>query len=401
MSGGCTVKLVFVIKRPLSPRDAERCGIRPAAEAGHDVRVLDVSRPTHPVLPWGQEGVWTHPNLSITVVESWSALKSCVEMLRQADLIVLFNQSFGLSRATLPVLRAVARSGTPYLVVAPAFYGAVAAPQAGAAGLGRIGNLWRRLRQADMLNSIIARIPPPWLGVPAARFVVYNGLASMVANSLVGPATEPIYAVTADYDRAAQVAPAGAEPMALFLDQYIPFHPDTKVLKLGREVDPEHYYASLRALFDRVEAELGLRVVIALHPRADYSNRPGILSDREMIANQTPELIARSRLVLTHVSTAIGMVVMFRKPVLLIVTRDHYDLSPTHGPMHEQLARTLNTKLQFIDDPAAVDLSSPFMVDDDCYDRYVATYLRHPRAEGGRRLWDMVLGAAARSLGIS
>jgi hypothetical protein len=248
---------------------------------------------------------------------------------------------------------------------------------------------------------VIARIPIRWLGIPPARFVVYNGLTSMSGNTLVGSETQPIHSHSPDYEQAVGLTATNSENIAVFLDQFIPFHPDTQALQLRKTIDPDHYYRSVRGLLDRVERELGLRVVIALHPRADYSDRPGILGDREMVAGRSAELIARSRLVITHVSTAIGMVVMFRKPILLVVTRDHYDLTPNHGPVFEQVAETMNIKLHFIDDPATVDLSAAFQMDETRYDRYVEDYLRHPKAVPGQGLWQAVFGTAQQSLGAA
>jgi hypothetical protein len=389
-----------VVKRPLVPRDAERFGIVRALELGHRVQVVDVSRPTHPELPADQEGTFAQQGCAISVVDSWSDLGRHEALFHNADLVLLLNQSFGLSRTTLPVLRLLARTDTPYLISAPALYGT--GPMA-AEGEARksMGELFSWLRYGDTVNSVLARVKPRWLGVPEAYFVIYNGLASMVPNNLIGPATEPVYAHTADYDAALPIMldPPPAENIAVFLDQYVSFHPDNKVVRLRSRIDPNNYYTSLRNLFDSVEAELGLKVVIAAHPRADYSRRPGIMGPREIIQGQSSRLIARSRLVLTHVSTAVGMAIMLKKPIMLIATRDQYMLTPAYSKLFDQLSRTLGTPLHFIDAPKKVDLSAAFETNAELLNGYTDLYLRHPQAPQ-RQLWDHVFDQVAASLAV-
>ncbi|HSV28257.1 MAG TPA: hypothetical protein VLL76_01825, partial [Candidatus Omnitrophota bacterium] len=119
-------------------------------------------------------------------------------------------------------------------------------------------------------------------------------------------------------------------------------------------------------------------------------DRPGLLGDRQIVYGRSAELIARSRLVLSHVSTALGLVVLFGKPVMLVVTEDHYRLTPGHAGAFDQAARSLGTPLRFIDDPAGTDLSGARSVDAEAYARYASRYIRHPDAPQGL-LWDIVL----------
>lgn len=394
------MRLLYMVKRPLSPRDAERFGIAYAIAAGHRVQVFDITRPSHPTLPADSGPVWRHPGLELESFADWAALRARRADFAQADLILALNQSFGLSRNTLQPLRLIAASDTPYLLLAPSLYGS-AAPMLRELPPGqRLCQAWTRLRLADPLNSLIARIPPGWLGIPPARFIVYNGLASVKPNSLVGPATEPIPAHTADYDQGLNLIAAGrAEPtdVAVFLDQFVPFHSDITQIKSNLRVEPGSYYAALRGLFDRIERELGLRVVIAAHPRADYHRRPDLFGGREIVQGRSVELIAQSRLVLTHISTVTGLATVFDKPVMVITTRPQYAFHPNHTQAFDDLARSLGTRLHFIDDPASVDLSGALTIDHSAYAAYRDRYLRHPEAPPGR-LWEIVFARVAAAL---
>jgi hypothetical protein len=123
------------------------------------------------------------------------------------------------------------------------------------------------------------------------------------------------------------------------------------------------------------------------------------MGPREIIQGQSSRLIARSRLVLTHVSTAVGMAIMLKKPIMLIATRDQYMLTPAYSKLFDQLSRTLGTPLHFIDAPKKVDLSAAFETNAELLNGYTDLYLRHPQAPQ-RQLWDHVFDQVAASLAV-
>ncbi len=385
------MKLLYIIKRPLSRRDAERFGIFRALERGFSVRVFDISVPTHPELAADMDLSWVPPTLEIEVFQSWKSLRRRQQAFAEADLVLLLSQSHGLSRGTLPTLRLLARTKTPYLILGPIWYGMVEPRLADIPIRRKFKEAIQRAMLMDPLNSLISRIPPHLLGIPQARWAIYTGLASMSANSLVGPQTEPIYTHTSDYDLFLRLSSQRKEtlPQAVFLDQFAPFHVDTQVIKTRTVIEPDHYYACLRGLFDRIEAELGLKVVIAAHPRADYQDRPELLGNRPIHYGKTIDLIAESQVVISHVSTALGMAVLFRRPVMLIATQAYYDLTPGHPFAFDQAAQSLATPLLMIDDVANVPLQAGLEVNEGAYDLYLERFMRHPKAPDGYQ-WDIV-----------
>ncbi len=389
--GRWRVNLVYVVSRPPTRRDGERYGVFRALERGHAITVADVSRPTFPMLPVHRDLAWVPAGVAIDIFDDWSEPSRLRRLFEAADLVILLNQSYGPARNNLKVLRQLAAAGTPYLIMAPNLYGA-RVPRLGEVPVGRrLAVALRRIALIDPLNSIIARLPPRMLGVPSARYIVVNGLASCAANPLVGPETLTIAAHAADYDIFLRVAEQRrpAENTAVFLDQFVPFHPDMQAVRASRTIDPETYYAALRRLFERIEAELGLEVVVAAHPRADYEDRPELLGNRRIIRGMTAEMVASCRLVLSHVSTALGFAVLFKKPVMLIVTNDLYYRTPAHMHANQETAVTLGTPLHFIDDCDVVSLADVLSYSEAAYERYVTHYLRHPQAGDGL-LWDIV-----------
>ena len=105
----------------------------------------------------------------------------------------------------------------------------------------------------------------------------------------------------------------------LFLDEYEPFHPEHEFLgSINVCKNPEEYYSQLNKLFAIIEDNTGLEVVIAEHPRADYSDKEHYLYGRKHYRNETFRLVKDCEWVITSCSLAQDYIVLFDKPFLLI-----------------------------------------------------------------------------------
>lgn len=122
-----------------------------------------------------------------------------------------------------------------------------------------------------------------------------------------------------DYDNA--LANRQAKPnknLAVFLDQYTPFHPDYDLLG-GIQIDALQYYMSIRDFLLRVQAEFGLEPVIALHPKAtlDFLDWKGI----RLAKNQTNDVCSEAKIIFTHFSTSASYAVIYECPLVLLVNK--------------------------------------------------------------------------------
>lgn len=385
------MKFLYLIKRPLVQRDFERFGIGSLLARGHEVTVLDFSNLIHPKISHDQSKAVRIFGLTLRVLESRADLKAEKETFAESDLIFFLIQSQGLSRATYSVLTMIAETGTPYLIQASALYPGATMKMAEMPFWKSARDCLVRLRKMDLVNSIVARLPRTWLGIPEAAYVIYNGLASRRKNNLVGPRTKPVNAHTMDFDIYLRQGENSVEPknQAVFIDQFLPYHLDFRILKAEGAIDSNRYYGCLRALFDRIEKDLQLEVVIASHPRSDYERYKGVFGDRLIHHGNNAAEIARSRLVLAHYSTAIGFAVMFRKPIMLLTSQELYEHHPFHKFVYDGFSRELGVPLHFFDDPNAVDLSDAMSIDDDLYDSYIRNYIKAPGSPAGY-LWDIV-----------
>jgi hypothetical protein len=98
----------------------------------------------------------------------------------------------------------------------------------------------------------------------------------------------------------------------VFIDQYIPYHPDFVSRGIDLKFTPEEYYQELNAALKKISLKTGLQVIIAAHPRrvemGDY--------DFPMISNKTASLVKNSDLVIAHYSTAVNFAAVYGKPLV-------------------------------------------------------------------------------------
>ncbi len=334
-------RIVFLVQTPFSQRDYVRNGIAYLAEQGIAVTVLDVSRLAMPRLTSVPE-CFEFPGMALRIVDTPAKLAAESTTLAQAGVIVCHVGSGYVMPNSLGVLRAVARSGRPSLLTSinsqPYWR-----RKSGLADL-KPGKLLDRLRTGGLTAALLNRLPMGLLGVKPFDYVVYGGRGSRAARRLVTGQTRVIAAHSMDYDvyLAERDTPRSEpeRPYAVFIDQFIGYHPDD-AMGMPQPENPKVFYVLLRRLFDRVEAELGLSVVIAAHPRADYSNKGDLFGGRQMVIGNTAALVHQSRLVLTSFSIAIGYAVLFDKPTAMIATE-----TMLRHPMVGDSIRLLNGELE-------------------------------------------------------
>ena len=105
------------------------------------------------------------------------------------------------------------------------------------------------------------------------------------------------------------------QPYMVFLDQYIPFHPDLKAT--GYSIDADTYYHNVEMILNHLSKELNLNIAIAAHPKANYKKLP-YFAKYEIFYNSTLPLIYYSDLVVGHFSSSLSYAVLENKRIVLI-----------------------------------------------------------------------------------
>ena len=386
-----TADIVFAIQVPLTARDRDRFGIAFFQEQGLRVGVLDAADVVMPMLgPHRRDQYDCWPDIDIEVLPAGGDWSTARRMLQGAKLVVNHIGSGYPQPGNLSTLRLIAASRAPVLLTASNIHpAAVSRP---AASTRR--SLWQRLRRAGIANSVLARLPLAVLGLRHAEFVVLGARRSSASMPLIGPRTHRIRAHAQDYDQGLRYLnwdQTESDKIAVYIDVFMGFHPDSIADGHGVPAHPEVFYPRLRALFDRIERELGLEVMISAHPRADYSDKPRLFGDRKIIVGQSVDLIQRCRLALGVHSTASSFAVMFGKPLMVLATRD-MTRHPSMIGVCESLAAALGRDIDWLDQPETIDLAAAQRHDAEAYAAYLADYVKYPGTPD-QPYWSLVLDA--------
>jgi len=383
-------RILFLIGTPLNQRDVERFGLSEASARGHSIVVADLTDLISPRARNRHAAQLAGIDIRRVDRERMSTLGP---LLYDADLIVCLLQGDALTRAALPVFRLISRTKTPYLLW-------MGAPPPGWTRNRLITRLrdskdspLRLLAQKDWLNSLLFRMPPSVLGIRPADYIVDSNVLLDRKSRFAGPLTQRIAVHAHDYDIYLRERPFAGPPLdqAVFLDQYLPYHPDFAASGTT-SVDPEMYFGALRRFFDRLEDALGMQVVIAAHPRADYELHPGIFGRRRIVTCSTARLVMESRLVISHATSAVNFAVLARKPVVLVMTRDLARTGMELRNVEEMSAATGAPVVAIDDDLASLDFNALLRIDEARYRAMEEMYIRPPGLPE-RLLWDIVFDA--------
>lgn len=150
----------------------------------------------------------------------------------------------------------------------------------------------------------------------------------------------------------------------LFMDAGLAHLPSVS----GKEnsIDRADYLKHMNKLFKKIEDQCGLPVVIAAHPKSEYPSDP--FEGRQVILYKTAPLAQYAELVLVHYSTAIVDLVLQRKPIVFMYSKDYMQsASRTILITTIEYAKLLNAPL--IDIRGEYEIAGS--VDEKAYDLFI------------------------------
>lgn len=108
----------------------------------------------------------------------------------------------------------------------------------------------------------------------------------------------------------------------VFLDIMLPNHPDLQRSNLS-SVKASTYFKKINYFFDKIEKETGYNVIIASHPKANYSNE---FKNRVVLKNLTAELCINAEIILTHGSLSISFPLLAKKPIIYLYFEEMFKI---------------------------------------------------------------------------
>ena len=244
--------------------------------------------------------------------------------------------------------------------------------------LPKIFNTYRVSKLCKMLISkfILNRIPLQHLGIKPADFILGGGEKSVITNNAINKGTDVLWAHATDYDRYLEERDTEVKekPVAVFLDQFLPFHPHGVLAKSPKPFDAERYYALLNNFFNIVEEQTGLEVIIASHPRSNYEHHPEYFDGRRCIKEETVKLIRMCRFAMAHHSTVLNFANLVFKPVIFLTYSDldnAYD-----GATIREFAKWFGKRPIAIDKEINIDWAAELEINANQYDYYRNAYIK-------------------------
>lgn len=381
-------RVILVYHNRFTRRDYERFGIELLKQNGFSVQIWDISRYLFSASEHLYPDQQDFPELRKFMTES--DLFEALRELKQTDFLIstlTFNpetvryfQQLTQSRAEFGLLQNCAIPSPP--------------PRRELSSRRRFATLARqplRSSMAKVASSVINRLPYPCFGVREARYTLLGGDRSGGCQP-DGPSTQPVWGHTLDYDLYLRNRdPVPMEDIAVFLDEYECFHSEYSFYNVEKAFPAETYHAYLDRFFTKVEQQLGVRVVIAAHPRSQYELHPGCYGGRPIVRGQTLDLVRKSRFVMAQASTAVSFACLYRKPLVFLSFKE-YLLIDHIGPWIDCMAEHFGKTPIIVNDNPDVDWSSELQLNEQEYDAYRHDYIkRHDSPD--LEFWQIVANA--------
>ena len=375
-----TDHLCLFIETPLEPRDYQRFGVATMIAKGFRVSVLDMTAVINPGYKAGYERNITDKNVEQFIARSKKDI---------ADYLMKNKGLFGLlffsaRKDTMFFFRLMRKTNVNYAAV---WVGNVPLPKraAGSWGGAILFSLARKLKALAINRCLPIQHP---------SIIFVDGRDYRLRGLYPGRGTRVINIHTFDYDLylehiARSQGASAQQDHILFLDNYLPFHPDFQLSGSAQpDISPERYYGRLNAFFSYLEAKLGLPVVIAAHPRARKENYSGYFNGRKVEYGKTIELVAAAKAVLAHASTSINFAVLFRKPIIFI-TSDQIG-GTAHGKCIDLFADQFDQQAINLDHDYELSPGEATKIDDVLYEKYQNNYIKLPDTQK-KYFWEIAI----------
>jgi len=371
-------KMIFLTISPFNKRDFKRFGIELLMKNGFEVEVWDLTNILFPEVA---------KNYILPDPIRWSGCKVfpnkiyALNSLASLDCHTFIIPFFHYNKDFYHIYKAISISEAKYA----SFVAGVIPPAENKRKLGKILHNFKKLGKKPfkkITNYVFRKIPFHWLGIKPASLILAGGEKSIIAyDDPYDSSTEVLWVHTFDYDlylKEKNILSTDSS-IAVFLDEYLPFHPDFIYMNVRPPISYIKYYPFLNKFFSLVERKLGFKVVIAAHPRSYYENHPDYFGGRKWIRGQTIKLVKESKLVLAHSSTALNFANLFYKPVIFL-TCSELDKS-LQGPFIRAMAKWFGKKPIFMDKYNDIDWDFELTVSKSHYDNYREAYIKAARSK--------------------
>lgn len=389
-------EICFFIQTPLTKRDYDRFGVDILQSRGLSVSFLDLTGILNPGYLKNYETKEKSSFKNITVINKWTD----VEKYLSEHNIFFGIDLVGATRDSVPLYGIVKKYNVPYAsfransIPTPARFYKDRDIQFGTKILKFIRHICN-LSVFYIMKSLFRRISLALYlrNTEPPKMLLVGGRKWLDKLPREGKDVEIVRCHTMDYDLYLRYGfeRSGRQSKLdsiVFLDEYSPFHPDFLISgNIKYSLNPDSYYNGLNDFFSRIEKETGLTVKIAAHPSARYELHPDYFAGRQVISGRTIELVYDSKIVLAHASTSINFAVLYRKPIIFLIS-DEISRT-TYASSIRTVAALFKKEPVNVDRDININLSSYTKIDENAYSSYRVDYIKMPGSPE-KPFWDIV-----------
>ncbi len=156
---------------------------------------------------------------------------------------------------------------------------------------------------------------------------------------------------------------------AVFLDEGVTGHPDYEYLDVNHFCNTNVYFTEIKNFFKFFEHKFNLQIVIAAHPKIKYRIKNNF--NRKIYFDNTINLVKKSKLVFSHMSTSINFAVIFKKPIIFLNSKNYTSQFSNQINFH---SKVLNSRLINLSNENWNITNIP-KYNINSYDRYLNKYI--------------------------
>jgi len=254
--------------------------------------------------------------------------------------------------------------------------------------------LLKKIKSAFNLKKLykhfFPKIPLSFLGVKPAKYIILGGVNSENSvKRLIAPETVLIKTHCGDFEKSLYDNQETIidRPYAVFVDSFLPYHPEFEFMGLKSPCHAETYFSGLESFFEKIKNAYGYEVIVAAHPRSDYSNKPFKYENVKVIHGKTDLLIKHCKLAIIQVSTAVNYAVIYNKPMVFVNQKDYrYDLKIDI----DTLAKQFEMNVLDVDIPNEQLRKELVQVPNEIYKMFFQKYIKYPDSEN-KSMWEIFL----------
>ena len=234
-----------------------------------------------------------------------------------------------------------------------------------------------------LLNQILIKIPFYILRINSAEMVTLISEKANFKRPEVSINTKIVYTHSSDYDDYLETTSSDIlteQYNIVFLDNFLPYHPDSLHTGEKSPVTPDLYHKKLNDFFNYIEEFTNLKVIIAAHPKSTYSSSFNPFDNRSIIRGHTSSLVRNSKFVILNFSTSLNFAILFQKPLLFFTTNELNNI-PFYKNQINGIASLFKKDVINIDYPVKLTKENINLINYESYENYKNNYIKKNNTE--------------------